>query len=86
MKQFTYTVTNEIGIHGRPAAELTKFVKGFASTVTIEKEGKAPVNATALMKLMLLGVACGDTVKVTVTGADEEQAAKALEEYMTKNL
>ena len=86
MKEFTYTIKDEIGIHARPAGNLVKLIKGFSSSVTIEKEGKPPVNGTALMKLMSLGVKCGDTVKFTIEGDDEEAAAKAIEEFMTANL
>ena len=86
MKAFSYTIKDEIGIHARPAGNLVKLIKGFSSTVTIEKEGKPSINATALMKLMGLGVKCGDTVKFTVEGEDEEAAAKAIEEFMNANL
>ena len=86
MKTFDYTIKDEIGIHARPAGNLVKLIKGFNSTVTIEKAGKPAINATALMKLMGLGVKCGDTVKFTVEGADEEAAAKAIEEFMGANL
>lgn len=86
MKEFSYTIKDAIGIHARPAGNLVKLIKGFSSTVTIEKEGKPAINATALMKLMGLGVKCGDTVKFTVEGADEEAAAKAVEEFMKANL
>ena len=86
MKTFAYTIKDEIGIHARPAGNLVKLIKGYTSTVTIEKEGKPAINATALMKLMGLGVKCGDTIKFTVEGADEEAAAKAIEEFMNANL
>ena len=86
MKEFTYTIKDEIGIHARPAGNLVKLIKGFDSSVTIEKEGKSPVNGTALMKLMSLGVKCGETVKFTVDGADEDAAAAAIEEFMNANL
>ena len=86
MKEFTYTIKDEIGIHARPAGNLVKLSKGFDSSVTIEKEGKPAVNGTALMKLMGLGVKCGETVKFTVDGADEEAAAAAIEEFMNANL
>ncbi len=86
MKEFAYTIKDEIGIHARPAGNLVKLIKGFSSSVTIEKEGKPAINATALMKLMGLGVKCGDTVKFTVEGDDEEAAAKAIEEFMSANL
>lgn len=86
MKTFSYTVKDEIGIHARPAGNLVKLIKGFSSAVTIEKEGKPAINASALMKLMGLGVKCGDTVKFTVEGADEEAAAAAIEKFMNDNL
>jgi phosphocarrier protein len=86
MKEFTYTIKDEIGIHARPAGNLVKLIKGFSSSVTIEKEGKPPINGTALMKLMGLGVKCGDTVRFTVEGDDEEAAAKGIEEFMKANL
>lgn len=86
MKEFTYTIKDEIGIHARPAGNLVKLIKGYSSSVTIEKEGKPAINATALMKLMGLGVKCGDTVKFTITGDDEEAAAKGIEEFMQANL
>ncbi len=86
MKTFTYTIKDEIGIHARPAGNLVKLIKGFDSTVTIEKAGKPPVSGTALMKLMGLGVKCGDTVTFSVEGADEDAAAAAIEDFMKANL
>ena len=85
MKTFDYTIKDELGIHARPAGMLAKTAKGFESVITIEKDGKS-VNAQKLMMLMGLGVKCGDTVKITVEGADEEEAAKAMEEFLAKNL
>jgi len=86
MKEFTYTIKDALGIHARPAGNLVKLIKGFSSSVTVEKEGKPPINATALMKLMGLGVKCGETIKFTVEGEDEEAAAKSIEDFMTANL
>lgn len=85
MKTFDYTIKDELGIHARPAGMLAKTAKGFESVITIEKDGKK-VNAQKLMMLMGLGVKRGDTVKVTVEGADEEAAAKAVEEFLAANL
>lgn len=85
MKTFTYTIKDEVGIHARPAGLLAKKAKEFESTVTIEKDGKL-VNASKLIALMGLGVKCGETVKITVEGADEESAAEAMEEFFKANL
>jgi phosphocarrier protein len=86
MKAFSYTIKDEVGIHARPAGNLVKLIKELGSSVTIEKEGKPPVSGTALMKLMGLGVKCGDTIKFTIEGGDEDASAAAIEEFMNANL
>ena len=74
-----------MGIHARPAGILVKKIKEFASTVTVIK-GEKEVNALKLMALMGMGIKQGDTVKVTVEGADEDTAAAAIEEFFKANL
>ncbi len=84
MKTFSYTVKDEVGIHARPAGLLAKKAKEFQSTITLEKDGKSAA-ATKLMAVMGMGVKCGDTVNVTVEGADEDTAAAAMEEFFKSN-
>ena len=55
MKQFTYVVTDEIGIHARPAGLLVKEAKQFQSTVMLTCKGKSAA-ATKLMAVMGMGV------------------------------
>ena len=38
------------------------------------------------MAIMGMGVKCGDTVNITVEGADEDTAAAAMEEFFKTNL
>ena len=85
MKTFAYTIKYEVGIHARPAGLLTKKAKEYESTITLEKGGKTAV-ATKLMAIMGMGVKCGDTVSVTVEGADEEKAAAEMEAFFNANL
>ena len=85
MKAFEYTITDPVGIHARPAGILVKEIKKYASTVTVIKGEKA-VNALKLLALMGMGIKQGDTVKVTVEGADEDAAAAAIEEFFKANL
>ena len=85
MKTFTYTIKDDLGIHARPAGLLVKTAKNFNSEITIAKDGKS-LNALKLMALMGLGVKCGDTITVTVSGEDEESAASAMEEFFKSNL
>ncbi|HJB28155.1 MAG TPA: HPr family phosphocarrier protein [Candidatus Blautia faecavium] len=85
MKEFTYTIKDEIGIHARPAGLLVKTAKKFQSKVTIQK-GEKSADASKLMALMGLAVKCGDEVKFTIDGPDEEAAAAELEQFMKENL
>ena len=85
MKTFTYTIQDEVGIHARPAGQLAKKAKEFKSTITQEKGGKS-VNLTKLMAVMGMGVKCGDTVTVSVDGADEETAFAEMQAFFQQNL
>ena len=86
MKQFTYTITDPIGVHARPAGLLAKTAKGFGDTVvTVTKDGNT-VKASQLMKLMGLGVKQGDTITVAAEGPSEEAAAAAMEQFFKENL
>ncbi len=84
MKSFEYVITDPVGIHARPAGILVKEIKKYASTVTVAKGEKA-VNALKLMALMGMGIKQGDTVKVTVEGADEDTAFAAIQEFFKNN-
>lgn len=55
MKTFSYTITDEVGIHARPAGLLAKKAKEFESVCTIEKGGKS-VNITKLMVVWVLAL------------------------------
>ena len=85
MKQFQYTIKDELGVHARPAGLLVKTVKGFASTATLEKDGKS-CDMRKLMALMGMGIKCGDTVTVQIEGADEETAAPSMEKFFNEHL
>lgn len=85
MKSFQYVITDEVGIHARPAGALVNEAKAVASTVTITANGKS-ADATKLMALMALGVKKGTEVTVTVEGADEDEAALKMETFFRENL
>ena len=85
MKSFTFKIRDEVGIHARPAGLLVNLAKSVGSKVTIEKDGKI-ADACKLFAVMGLGVKCGDTVKISVEGGDEEAALQRLSEFFSKNL
>lgn len=84
MSKFSYTVTDEVGIHGRPAGVLVKKASEFKSNITIACKGKT-ADAKRIMAVMSLGAKKGDKVDVTIDGADEAAAAKELEEFFKAN-
>jgi phosphocarrier protein HPr len=69
-------VTNQKGIHARPAALFVKTAQGFHCNIFVEKDGEL-VNGKSIMGLMML--AAGPGSKLTVR-ADGEDAGKALSE------
>ena len=85
MKSFAYVITDEIGIHARPAGLLVKEAKNYSSKITIGMNGKT-VEATKLMAIMSLGVKCGNTVEVTVDGEDEDVALEGMKTFFEQNL
>ena len=86
MKQFTYTITDPVGIHARPAGMLAKAVKALDSTVTITKADGRSAAATKLMAVMGLGVKTGETITFTIEGGDEEASAAAVEQFCKDNM
>ncbi len=86
MKQFDYTIKDELGIHARPAGLLAKEAKAYADTVVTVTKGDQTVKASQLMKLMSLGVKCGDTVTVAAEGAAEDEAIAAMQKFFEENM
>lgn len=63
MESFKYIITDENGIHARPAGLLVKEAKGIASKVILSCNGKS-VDATKLIAIMSLGAKKGTEVTV----------------------
>ena len=84
MIQFQYTITDPNGLHARPAGLLVKEAQKFSSTVKLTR-GEKSADLKRLFAVMGMGVKCGETVEVTVDGADEAQAAQILEQFFREN-
>ena len=83
MKSATYTITNKMGIHARPAADITKLVGKHKSDVTIATATKK-ANGKSVLMLTTLGAKNGTEVTLTVSGEDEEEVFTQLDD-MFKN-
>lgn len=85
MKKFEYIIKDEVGIHARPAGNLVKAAKKYESKIIIKANGKS-ADAARLMSVMALGVKCGQTVEVEITGADEDNASESMKHFIENNL
>lgn len=85
MKEFSYIIKDEIGIHARPAGLLAKVAKEYNSKITLTANGKT-AEATKLMAVMGLGAKKGTEVIIRTEGTDEDVAIAKIEEFMNANL
>ena len=85
MKSFNYIITDEIGIHARPAGLLVKEAKKYTSKIVLSANGKS-AEATKLMAIMGLGVKNGQEVEIAIEGGDEEFAFEGMKLFMEQNL
>lgn len=85
MKELRYVITDEIGIHARPAGLLVKEAKEFESKITIEANDKS-ADATRIMSIMGLGVEKDTEIVVKAEGPDEVEAIIRMEEFLKENL
>lgn len=77
MKEQSYTILAEEGIHARPAGFLIKKATEFQSVIQMTCKGKS-ASMKKLFALLKLGVKKGDTVSVSAEGADEQIALSAI--------
>lgn len=84
MKTFTYTITDELGIHARPAGILANAAKEYTSKIMLQKDGKE-ADAIKILAVMGLCVKKGDTITVNIKGDDEEAAYVAMQKLMKES-
>lgn len=67
----TFTLTNKMGFHMRPAQTFVSAMAKYASDITIDFGGKA-INGKSIMNIMAACMKCGSEITVSCNGADEE--------------
>ena len=75
------TITNNIGLHARPATFFIQKANSFKSSIWIEKDDRK-VNAKSMLGVLSLGIAKGMTVTLIADGQDEGQAIDGLVELV----
>ena len=74
-----FKVTNEYGIHARPAALLVKAAGKYECEIFIEKDGNK-VSCKSIMGLMTIEGYPGSILKVSASGSDAHDAMAEIEE------
>lgn len=71
------TVTNNVGLHARPATFFIQKSNEFKSSIWVEK-GDRRINAKSLLGILSLGIVKGTKIKIIADGVDEEAAVESL--------
>ncbi|HEY2699439.1 MAG TPA: dihydroxyacetone kinase phosphoryl donor subunit DhaM [Pseudonocardiaceae bacterium] len=77
--QADFVLTNGVGLHARPAAQLARAIAGLDAEVTV-RHGPASASAASVLGLLELAARAGDTITVSARGT---QAAQAIERIST---
>jgi phosphocarrier protein len=78
-----YIITTQDGMHARPATALVRLAKNFTSVISI-RAGEKTVRINSLLNILSLGIKGGDTLRLHIEGADEIDAARALDEFFVQ--
>ena len=76
------TITNNIGLHARPATFFIQKANCFKSSIWVEKDERR-VNAKSLLGVLSLGIVKGTTITLIADGSDEKEAVEALAQLVT---
>ena len=78
-------ISNQVGLHARPATFFIQKANEFKSGIWVEKEERR-VNAKSLLGVLSLGIVKGTTITLIADGSDENAAVDALSELIEHQL
>ena len=71
------TVTNNVGLHARPATFFIQKANSYRCSIWVEKDDRR-VNAKSLLGVLSLGIVKGMTITLIADGNDAEDAIEGL--------
>ena len=78
-----FKVTNENGIHARPATTLVNEAMKYESDITLTALKKS-IDMKSIMGVMSLGIYSGTTIEVKANGKDEAEAVEGIKERLVE--
>lgn len=86
LRTITVKISNQHGIHARPASILVKLVQSFESTIWIRNSRKEIINAKDFLQILTMELKNNDFVEIIAQGKDAESALKCLEDAFNNQL
>jgi len=78
-----FTISNDQGIHARPATELVQLANQYQSDIRLTCQ-TITVDMKSIMGVLSLGVTKGSQVTISVIGTDERQAMSAIDRLILR--
>ena len=82
--QKNFRITDEDGIHARPATALVNTANKFKDTESFAEANGKKVTLKSILGVLSLGLEKGDSLTLITEGGNEGEALAALEEVMVK--
>lgn len=79
-----FILTNEVGLHARPAALLAQAVVGLDAQVTVQF-GDQMADAASVLAMMGLGARKGDRIEVAARGPAADEALRQIGDVIARN-
>lgn len=76
-------ITNQVGLHARPARLLVQTAAQFRSQIRL-RHGEKTANAKSILGVLTLGAILGDTITLHAEGEDAEEALKVLTDLVNQ--
>jgi phosphocarrier protein HPr len=78
-----FYITNEQGVHARPATLLVGRANQYKCDVTVTFEGNS-VDLKSIMGVLSLGISKGSTISIEIKGVDEEEALQGITQMINE--
>lgn len=85
MAEREVVLSNDTGLHARPASMVVREANKYKSEIKFVKEDKE-YNGKSIMSILSMGATKGDTIVIRALGIDEENAVMELKEFIEKRI
>ena len=72
-------VSNQLGLHARPASQIAREAQAFAADISIVAQGQM-ADAKSILDLLTLAAGPGSTLEIRASGADADRAVQKITE------